>query len=92
MQAVSIELGVSNFYSSELEYVDGVCSGKLKKDLLYNKSDLFKDENTPFWVVTDNKTDLDLIKKSKNYTILSNKKNMKFWNDHKLDVGFILED
>lgn len=92
VQAVSVDLGVSNFYSSELEYVDGVCSGKLKKDLLYTKADLFKNGNRPFWVVTDNKTDLDLIRQSENYTILSNKKNMKFWKKYGLSVGFILED
>ncbi|AHG74141.1 hypothetical protein X781_19960 [Mannheimia sp. USDA-ARS-USMARC-1261] len=92
VKAVALNLGVSSFYASELEYINGICTGKLRKDLLHTKVDLFKNEHKPFWVITDNKTDLDLIRQSENHTILSNKKNMKFWNENGLSVGFIMED
>lgn len=93
VQAIGLNLGISNFYSSELEYINGICTGKLRKDLLHSKADLFKkDEDKPFWVITDNKTDLDLIRKSEYYTVLSNKKNIKFWHKNDISVSFILED
>lgn len=65
---VATRLNVGIQYSSELDYKDGVCQGKLKSDLLASKLCVLQSlavdlDNCE--VVTDNYSDSDIISKSK---------------------------
>ena len=75
------------YYASELEFVNGVCVGKLKNDLLGKKNELF-DGLTLSLVVTDNLTDIKLIQKSASSIVLSTQKNKKFWERHNIKVNY----
>ncbi|MFH7906812.1 HAD family hydrolase [Enterobacter cloacae] len=72
-------------YSSNLDFKNDICTGKLSQDLLGNKHKYFSEVN---WVITDNISDLKLAKKSEKVTILSKPKNIAFWerNGFKVDI------
>lgn len=78
------------YFSSELEFVDGICTGKLKRDLLADKHSLFEND-TVDCVVTDNLSDYELVKISRISKILSTKKNMNFWLKRNIKVDYVLE-
>ena len=75
------------YYASELEFVDGVCVGRLKKDLLGKKNEIFNGLSLSL-VVTDNLTDIKLVKASECSFILSTQKNKKFWARHNIKVNY----
>jgi HAD superfamily phosphoserine phosphatase-like hydrolase len=75
-------LGISHFYASNLGYDNDSCTGHLTKDLLGKKTQLCDSEHIPLStaiVVTDNLSDLSLVKKSAHAYIVTNKKNATFW-------------
>lgn len=65
---VAKRLNIDIQYSSELDYKDGVCQGKLKSDLLASKlcklKSLGLNMSFDFEVVTDNYSDSDIISKA----------------------------
>lgn len=73
------------FYSSTLEFNSGICTGKLQTDLLGAKHELFEQID---WLLTDNKSDLELAKKSSKTTVVAKNKNVSFWRNHgfKVDI------
>ncbi len=76
------------YISSKLEYdKNDICTGKLAYDLLGKKATEF---NSPDWVITDNISDLELIKKSKKSTVVSKRKNINFWAQHGVKVDIII--
>ncbi|CFR04472.1 haloacid dehalogenase-like hydrolase [Yersinia kristensenii] len=76
------------YISSKLGYDKSeVCTGKLICDLLGNKAREF---DSPDWVITDNVSDLDLIRKSKRSTVISRQKNIKFWTKNSIDVDIVI--
>lgn len=87
---IAKELGVV-FFASELEYKKQICTGKISKDLLGKKDNILKDKVIEL-VVTDNLSDLELVRKSLKSVILSTPKNVKFWEMNDLIVDYILKD
>lgn len=87
---IANELNV-DFFASELEFENGVCTGKISKDLLGMKDKILENKKIEL-VVTDNLSDLLLVKKSSKSIILSTPKNISFWKRNGLIVNYILED
>lgn len=87
---IANELNV-DFFASELEFKNGVCTGKISKDLLGVKDQILENKKIEL-VVTDNLSDLSLVKKSSKSVILSTPKNVNFWKRNGLTVNYILED
>lgn len=79
------------FFASELEFKKEICTGKITKDLLGVKNGIFENKEIKL-VVTDNLSDLELVKKSSNSIILSTPKNVDFWEKNNLTVNYILKD
>ncbi|KJE27992.1 HAD phosphoserine phosphatase-like hydrolase, IB family protein [Geobacillus kaustophilus] len=82
------------FYASSLKIKDNVVTGKYDKDILLKKKEIFKKEYKQYSdlvVVTDNKTDLDLIEIATKGFIVSKKKNKNFWLSKKLNHIELLE-
>ena len=81
-EEISKQLGVLKCISSTLNYKNGLCTGTLKFDLLGKKE---KYLNLEFdTIVTDNKSDLNLIKIAKNSIIISKNKNVNFWKNQNI--------
>jgi phosphoserine phosphatase len=66
--------------SSELEAVNGICTGRLEKDLLGRKHEVYSGKRVKL-VVTDNTSDLELIRQSERSFVISPRRSTtKFWN------------
>ena len=76
--AVSKKFSV-DFICSTLEYKNGYCTGQLSKDLLGKKSNYISTDIEE--IFTDNKSDIDVILISKKAFIISDKKNMPYWQE-----------
>ena len=61
-KAVGSRLHAQEIYSSALEYRNGACTGKLKEDILLSKKKYIGIDR--FTILTDNTTDLDLVKQA----------------------------
>lgn len=77
---------IVEWHSSMLNIRDGKCLGTLAVDLLGNKAVLFDNVD---WVLTDNMSDLELVRKSIKSTIVSKQKNVKFWEKNSICVDFV---
>ena len=81
--------------SSALSYQDGgttFCISTRNNNFIYTiLKGIFEYENIDL-VVTDNLSDLELVKKSSKSIILSTPKNIGFWERNGLTVDYILED
>lgn len=69
--------------SSRLSYNDGICQGRLSKDLLANKLQVLTGvgELPPYWgVITDNYSDADIIMKSRNAFLVQYTGKRDRWN------------
>lgn len=76
---IANELNIDHYYSSELKYDESeICLGGLKKDLAGIKSKMIDEKNIDV-VITDNLSDIDLIKNSKKVYIISKKSKYKKW-------------
>ena len=76
--AVSKNMNIPCVFSSKLAFKNNKCLGRLQHDLLTNKLNVLVDNkiNPPYWgIITDNYSDMALIKKSQH--VYSNKKN--YW-------------
>lgn len=72
-QVISQKINIPIYISSQLAYKNDICQGKLKLDALHNKSKLLikQDITSPYQhIITDNPSDIKLIKQSKNATIV----------------------
>jgi HAD superfamily phosphoserine phosphatase-like hydrolase len=80
--AVSKNMNIPCVFSSKLAFKNNKCLGRLQHDLLANKPNVLVDNkiNPPYWgIITDNYSDMALIKKSQHVFLIqySNKKN--YW-------------
>lgn len=80
-----------DFFASELEFKNEICTGKICKDLLGVKNSILGNKKIDL-VVTDNLSDLELVMKSSESVILSTSKNVNFWKRNGLTVDYILQD
>lgn len=87
---IAQQLKVS-FFASELEFKNEICTGKISKDLLGMKDKILENKEIEL-VVTDNLSDLALVRKSSKSVILSTPKNVIFWKNNGLIVDYILKD
>ncbi len=70
-QIVAEKLGATNFYSSILEYKNGICTGRLQLDFLQSKSKLLSQcQEKSFVFITDNLSDYQLVEKASMAIIL----------------------
>ena len=80
---IAKSLNISNYISSDMEYDNyGVCTGKLKKDLLGKKKDALLEKGfgeTYEATISDDYWDLPLFKSSKFTIVVSSKKRISFW-------------
>jgi phosphoserine phosphatase len=79
---VSSEIGIFECYSTVLEYENDICKGKIKQDLLSRKFSFLNsvDIFPPFsHTITDNFSDLDLLKNSDEMMIVSVIENHVKW-------------
>jgi phosphoserine phosphatase len=78
--ALSRALGI-RVISSELQVVNGICTGRLAKDLLGKKHEIYNGKSVKL-VVTDNTSDIELVRRSERSLIISPRRSTtKFWNN-----------
>lgn len=81
---ISDEMNIKEFYSTTLNYHDGICQGSIKNDLLSNKLKFLKLQgisNDLNVSITDNFSDMDLLKASERSIIISKKNNKSRWEN-----------
>lgn len=94
-EVIARKMQILDWYSSELCYVDGICQGKLSKDLLGKKNDFIQEiqNQTIDSVYTDDFTDIPLLKEARQKNIVVYPKTDKKWKKivkkMKWDVNFI---
>jgi phosphoserine phosphatase len=79
---VASKLNITEFHASELEYRNNICTGKIKHDLLFHKLErILREGYLPPYNVTisDNVSDINLMKNSAFSYIIVSKKNEKKW-------------
>ncbi|MDN5093705.1 HAD family hydrolase [Aliarcobacter butzleri] len=89
-KAIAKKLGDLNYFSTTLNYSKNICEGTIEDDLLGNKQHYFKNQEIEF-IITDNKSDLDLCKMAKEVVIVSKRKNLVFWQNQDLKLQKIIE-
>ena len=89
VEHVNAYVGADGFFASELEVKEGYYTGKFKSDQLFNKKEiLFRTypNITELIVVSDNRTDYDLMKVAdKGYAICNKSKQVTFWKSKNLN-------
>lgn len=94
-EVIARKMQINTWYSSELCYVDGICQGKLSKDLLGKKNVFIQEiqNQTIDSVYTDDFTDIPLQKEARQKNIVVYTKTDKKWKKivkkMKWDVNFI---
>jgi phosphoserine phosphatase len=90
VQVISERLG-GRYYASSLSFSsDGICSGFLSNDLLGKKNVIFEGKEIEL-TVTDNISDLELLKISKNSFILSKEKHISFWKKNGFTIDLVIK-
>lgn len=80
VSSIAKNIQCNTYFSTELEVKNNTYTGKVKNDILGKKSSILAGLNYDL-VITDNKSDIDIIKKSKNVILISVEKNITFWNE-----------
>ncbi|HEM7567093.1 TPA: hypothetical protein U2J78_004953 [Serratia marcescens] len=80
VSSIAKNIQCNTYFSTELEIKNNTYTGKIKNDILGKKSSILAGLNYDL-VITDNKSDIDIIKKSKNVILISVEKNITFWNE-----------
>jgi HAD superfamily phosphoserine phosphatase-like hydrolase len=84
---------VNNFFASTLEVKEGKYTGIYSNDIIEIKKDIFQqnfEDIDELVVVTDNKTDLELLKLANFKYIVTDEKNLNFWKRQEFeDVEYI---
>jgi HAD superfamily phosphoserine phosphatase-like hydrolase len=92
VEEVAKMLSFDNFHATSLEYVNGICTGKIKYDLLFHKKEFYfktYDINEPFVVITNDKYDSDLVGKASKAYIIANGRANKYWRKRFSQVSFL---
>jgi HAD superfamily phosphoserine phosphatase-like hydrolase len=86
IEEVAKYFNIDYFYASKLNIVDKLYTGKYEIDILLNKYDILQKEFKKFdklVVVSNNKTDLELMKfADQSFAICNKEKDLKFWKPH----------
>lgn len=90
VQVIAKHLGVGHYLSSELDYVDGACRGQLRVDFLGKKHE-YQYENLQC-VVTDNKSDIQLLMLANEKVVVSKVKDIPFWRSVGIPVSFVVDN
>ncbi|WP_297521426.1 haloacid dehalogenase-like hydrolase [uncultured Clostridium sp.] len=88
-------LGINAYISSEAEVLDGIYTGRVSKDILYTKFNEFSSLYATYEdlvMITDNITDYEFVKKTKNSYIVINKENKAFWSGKKEEKFIFVEE
>lgn len=82
IKAIASELHIDRHYATTLQYINNVSTGKIDIDLLGGKDFIVENNfnDQPYIVVTDNLSDLNIVKGSQKSYILSKEKNIPIWN------------
>ncbi|GAA3948337.1 HAD-IB family phosphatase [Chitinophaga oryziterrae] len=81
-EEIAEKLNIRQFFSTTLYYKDGICSGKIKEDLLGRKEIILTSimkQYKEVLTITDNKSDLSLINQSSHSYIISLRKDVHYW-------------
>ena len=90
---VASRLNISHQYSSELDYKDGVCQGRLMTDLLATKENKMRSMGVDLSnceVITDNYSDADIISQAKYAYLIQYNDKRDRWT-HYLDKETLLK-
>jgi len=81
VEAAASHFGITQFRSTLLEYDSSeCCSGRIQKDLLGSKHKHLPEWiDAPFILVTDNRSDVELVALAQHTLIISQRKNIAFW-------------
>lgn len=85
---IAEKIGAQLYYGTKLEKKENFYTGKIKMDLLISKEKVVKqiklnEVDNNFILITDNKTDANLIKYMKKSFIVITKENKRFWLKYK---------
>lgn len=81
-QTISEKFGINEFYSTNLNYIDGVCQGSINNDLLGCKLNFLNDKlncSNFECVITDNFSDVDIITHSNHSILIQYTSTRKKW-------------
>lgn len=86
---VSLSFMANNTFATELEAKNGLYTGKVSKDQLFNKAEVLQ-VNYPnvkyLVVISDNKTDLPLfLLADKAYAVCNKEKQLRYWRSKKIN-------
>jgi phosphoserine phosphatase len=82
-EIVAKKNGIQRFFPTMLKYQDGICTGEILLDLLGRKAEVLRKNGiTPPFpaVITDNTSDINLIKNAEFSYIVLNTKNRNKWS------------
>lgn len=80
---VAKQLDISTYFSSQLSFNNGICKGQLSVDLLDGKLEILRQNNllgSFSGVITDNYTDVDIIKVSKTAYLIQYQNRKNKWS------------
>ena len=90
VESATNKLNYSGFKASELNYIDGKATGKLRNDLLGNKNILikkFKEDCDELIFITDNFSDSNCIDLCNEfYAVIPRNKRTTFWNSKQINI------
>jgi len=84
VEYIASQFGI-DYIASSLAYSNDLCLGRYSRDLLYFKKEAFLEiynNYNSLVVVTDNPTDLALIRMADHAIVLSKQNNIPFWNNN----------
>ena len=87
-------LEFDDYITSEAEVLENKYTGKVSRDILYTKFNVFKNKytvNDNLMMITDNTTDYDFVRETKKSYIVINNRNKNFWNQHKEEKFIFVE-
>ncbi|APJ60808.1 haloacid dehalogenase-like hydrolase [Escherichia coli] len=89
-KAMTEKFNVSGFFASELQFEDGICSGKLKIDLLDNKNSviahMFNGDNN-VCIISDNYGDYSVMEKCcSSWAVVRNKRALHYWSKKSVNI------
>ena len=87
-------LEFDDYITSEAEVSENKYTGKVSRDILYTKFNVFKNKytvNDNLVMITDNTTDYDFVRETKKSYIVINNRNKNFWNQHKEEKFIFVE-
>jgi HAD superfamily phosphoserine phosphatase-like hydrolase len=92
VEEIAKMLSFDNFHATSLEYVNGVCTGRIKYDLLFHKAEIFFKTygiNEPFDVITNDRYDSDLVGKAGKAYIIADGRANNYWRNRFSQVTFL---